>query len=156
MEKVSAPSRRVACSPVEHTSRVMCARRKWSPWSMGTTGTGWRCINTHRSGNARIGKRAADRVRRRHGWPPVASLCRFSPLLFSFSRTSSLAITTFPFSDSTVNVHHRAATLRTCDTTTEVVVSFSLQVRVYGVSLKRAAGKSGEKWNVKKIVVCRG
>lgn len=31
--------RTVICSPVEHISRVMCARRKWSPWSMGTTGT---------------------------------------------------------------------------------------------------------------------
>lgn len=31
--------RTVVCSPVEHTWRVMCARRKWSPWSMGTTGT---------------------------------------------------------------------------------------------------------------------
>lgn len=69
----------------------------------------WRCINTYRSGNARIGKRAADRVRRRHGWPPVASLCRFSPLLLSSSSPLPLHDYHLPFFRfcRVVYTHHR-------------------------------------------------
>ena len=121
----------------------------------------WRCINTHRSGNARIGKRAADRVRRRHGWPPVASLCRFSSLLLYrpvacslFPRDYHLPFFRF-YREPTV--HHRGQQPSVAKTwRNELVVSSTLQVHDYGVSLKWATGESDRrKWNVKKNVARR-
>ena len=72
---------------------------------------------------------------------------------------SSLAITTFPFSDSTANLpyNHRGQQPSVAKTwRNELVVSSTLQVHHYGVSLKWATGESdGENGTWKGTVACR-
>lgn len=93
---------------LEHTSRVMCARqvsgtraqRRAVPSREQRTVGAARETRTEVETSRRIGKGAClpadDRVRRRrHGWPPAASLCRFSRLSFS-PRERCLSLI-FPF-----------------------------------------------------------
>lgn len=151
--KRSAHRRRGAagCPPVEHTSRVMCARQVSG--ARAPSCTRGRCIaaarNAHRSGNATDWRGSLpgcdDRVRRRHGWPPVASLCRFSFLSFS-PRERGSTVSPSPFythydgarlrsRTSPRPRRHRVATLLlTCyAAVSRGGGAFSPQVHVYGV-----------------------
>lgn len=60
--------------------------RRWTGSEKESGGEGG--INTHENGNACIGS-PCRRAYRRHGWPPVSPLCRFSP-------TSSLPLAVSP------------------------------------------------------------